>query len=169
MPFPQILQMITRAMATMAISQSPEQLSMADWDSVRPMAMIIGPVTMGGKKRITLPVPKILIRRESSRYTSPAHATPKQAYGRRARFPPAASIGAMAAYPPRKAKEEPRNAGTLPFVSKWNNSVPRPANSRVVDTSRPVSIGTSMVAPNMANICCTPSTKTLGTPRLFAS
>ena len=29
-----------------------------------------------------------------------------------------------------KAKEEPRKAGTLPLVRKWNSSVPSPANSR---------------------------------------
>ena len=78
-PLPQMLQTITNAMATMAISQSEEQLSMADWERVRPMAMMIGPVTMGGKNRITFPVPKSLIRRARSRYTSPAQATPKQA------------------------------------------------------------------------------------------
>ena len=121
-PFPQILHTITNAMATMAMSQSAEQLSMADWDRVSPMAMMMGPVTMGGKNRITLPVPNTLIRRESSRYTSPAQATPKLAYGSSfelSRALPALSImGAMAAYPPRKAKDEPRKAGTLPFVRK---------------------------------------------------
>ena len=30
------------------------------------------------------------------------------------------------------------------MVSKWNKRVPRPAISRVTDTSRPVRIGTSM-------------------------
>ena len=34
--------------------------------------------------------------------------------------------------PPRKAKEEPRKAGTLNLVQMWNSSVPIPANSRVV-------------------------------------
>ncbi len=86
-----------------------------------------------------------------------------------AAFPAASVIGAIAAYPPRNAKEEPRNAGTFPLVSKWNSNVPSPANSNVVDTSRPVSMGTSMVAPNMANMCWTPSTSTLGAPRAFAS
>ena len=134
---------------------------------------MIGPVTMGGKNRITFPVPNNLIKRESSRYTKPAQATPKQAYGRSLElsngFPAASAMGAIAAYPPRNAKEEPRNAGTLPFVRKWNSNVPSPANNSVVDTSRPVSMGTRIVAPNMANICCTPSTSTLGAPRLLAS
>lgn len=52
-----------------------------------------------------------------------------------------------------KAKDEPRNAGTFPPVMKWNNKVPRPANSRVVAMSRPDSMGTSTVAPNIANMC----------------
>ena len=78
-PLPQILQITTSAIATTAISQSAEQLSIADWDRVRPMAMMMGPVTMGGKKRITLLVPKILINRDNTRYSRPAQATPKQA------------------------------------------------------------------------------------------
>ena len=78
-PLPQILQITTSAIATTAISQSAEQLLIADWDRVRPMAMMMGPVTMGGKKRITLPVPKILINRDNTRYSRPEQATPKQA------------------------------------------------------------------------------------------
>ncbi len=61
-----------------------------------------------------------------------------------------------------KAKDEPRNAGTLPLVRKWNSSVPRPANSSVAETGRPVRIGTSTVAPNMANMCWKPSSIILG-------
>ena len=83
--------------------------------------------------------------------------------------PSASAMGAMAPYPPRNAKEEPRNAGTRPLVSRWKSSVPKPANSSVVETSSPVSVGTRMVAPNMANICCSPSSTTLGIPRTLAS
>ena len=61
-----------------------------------------------------------------------------------------------AAYPPRNAKDEPRNAGTLRPVMRWNSSVPRPANISVALTGRPVMMGTSTVAPNMANTCCRP-------------
>ena len=67
------------------------------------------------------------------------------------------------------ANEEPRNAGTFPFARKWNSSVPRPANRSVADTDRPVSAGTSTVAPNMANICCRPNTPIFGTPSGRAS
>ena len=57
------------------------------------------------------------------------------------------------AKPPRKAKEEPRKAGTLPPVTRWNSRVPSPAISRVVLTLRPVIRGTRTVAPNMAKTC----------------
>ena len=63
------------------------------------------------------------------------------------------SSGAIAAYPPRNAKEEPRNAGTFIFVITWNKSVPSPANNKVVAMSSPVRSGTSTVAPNIANMC----------------
>ena len=49
-------------MAVMASSQFCWQLLMAEPESVRPMAMTIGPVTTGGKKRITFSVPNILRR-----------------------------------------------------------------------------------------------------------
>ena len=67
------------AIATMAIHQLPVQLSMAEEDRVRPMAMMMGPVTMGGKKRMTFLAPKTLNRYARMTYTRPAHATPKQA------------------------------------------------------------------------------------------
>ena len=68
-----------------------------------------------------------------------------------------------------KAKLEPRNAGTLNFDTRWNTSVPMPANSSVALTLRPVMMGTRMVAPNMAKRCCTPRRANLGLPRLRAS
>ena len=71
--------------------------------------------------------------------------------------------------PPRYAKLEPRNAGTLPLHRKWNSSVPRPAQSSVVLTLRPVSRGTSTVAPNIANMCCAPRINSLGVPSCLAS
>ena len=55
------------------------------------------------------------------------------------------------------------------MASRWNSSVPRPANSSVVETDRPVSVGTSTVAPNMANMCWKPSTSILGAPSVRAS
>ena len=61
MPRPQMLLTITVAMAMMARGQSVWQLDMAEPDSVRPMAMTIGPVTTGGKNRRTRFVPNHLI------------------------------------------------------------------------------------------------------------
>ena len=152
-------------MATTAINQLDSQFAMAEEERVRPIAMMIGPVTMGGKKRMTFFTPKDLNRAARITYINPAMATPKQAYGRSAGSP----FGAMAAYPPIKAKELPRKAGTLRPVIKWNSSVPRPANSSVVATSRPVSAGTRTVAPNMANMCWMPRISIFGVPRERAS
>ena len=79
MPLPQMLAATMIAIATMAIHQLPVQLSMAEEDRVRPMAMMMGPVTMGGKKRMTFFAPKTLNRPARMTYTRPAQATPKQA------------------------------------------------------------------------------------------
>lgn len=49
MPLPQILQTMTTTIATRAIVQSLPQLSIADFDRFSPIAIIIGPVTTGGK------------------------------------------------------------------------------------------------------------------------
>ena len=65
--------------ATTAISQLAEQLAMAPWERVRPMAMMMGPVTMGGKYRMTFWGPKTLNSSASTRYRRPAQATPKDA------------------------------------------------------------------------------------------
>ena len=54
MPLPQMLKTITIAKAIMASGQFAEQLSTAEPERPKPMAMMIGPVTTGGKKRITL-------------------------------------------------------------------------------------------------------------------
>ncbi len=40
--------------------------------------------------------------------------------------------------------------------------VPRPENSSVVDTGKPVMIGTRNVAPNIATMCCAPIAKVAG-------
>ena len=49
MPLPHMLKPMTIRIATTATSQLARQLVMAEEDSVRPMAMMIGPVTIGGK------------------------------------------------------------------------------------------------------------------------
>ena len=54
------MQATMMAMATMATHQLPVQLLIAEEDRFRPMAMMIGPVTIGGKKRMTLLAPNAL-------------------------------------------------------------------------------------------------------------
>lgn len=49
MPLPQMLKTITIAKAIMASGQFAEQLSTAEPERPKPMAMMIGPVTTGGK------------------------------------------------------------------------------------------------------------------------
>ena len=49
MPLPQMLQQTTIRMATRATHQLAEQLVTAEPERVRPMQMMMGPVTMGGK------------------------------------------------------------------------------------------------------------------------
>ena len=81
MPLPQMLQAMTTSMATRATGQLAAQLFTAELESERPMEIMMGPVTMGGKKRMTFLTPKALKAAASTRYMSPAQATPKQAYG----------------------------------------------------------------------------------------
>ena len=53
MPRPQILQMTITATATTATSQLVWQLAIAELARIRPIEMTMGPVTTGGKKRMT--------------------------------------------------------------------------------------------------------------------
>ncbi len=63
MPLPQMLQMITVASATKASSQLDWQLLMALGARIKPMAMMMGPVTTGGKNFIILRMPNAEISR----------------------------------------------------------------------------------------------------------
>ena len=67
MPLPQMLNTTTVTIASRATAQLPVQLLMAELASVMPMQMMIGPVTTGGKKRITRSVPKLLTSAASTR------------------------------------------------------------------------------------------------------
>ena len=53
MPLPQMLQAMTTNTATRAMPQLSMQELMAVGARCRPTQMMIGPVTMGGKKRMT--------------------------------------------------------------------------------------------------------------------
>ena len=57
-----------------------------------------------------------------------------------------------------KAKLEPRKMGTLPLVTRWNKSVPIPAENNAVEGSRPTSRGTNTVDPKATNRNCMPTT-----------
>ena len=66
-PLPQILNTITVTRAMIATGQLVAQLLIADGARIRPMAMMIGPVTTGGKNLITLFAPKPLIKADRIR------------------------------------------------------------------------------------------------------
>ena len=79
MPLPQMLATMMMTIASRAIHQFCVQLEMADPERVRPIAMMMGPVTMGGKKRITFLGPNQAKRPASTKYMRPAQKTPMQA------------------------------------------------------------------------------------------
>ena len=56
-PLPQMLHTIIMAIARRAIHQFWLQLLIAEPERMRPMAMMMGPVTTGGKKRMTFLAP----------------------------------------------------------------------------------------------------------------
>ena len=66
-------------MASRAIHQLAWQLLMAELARDMPMQMMTGPVTIGGKKRMTREVPKALNSAERTTYSRPAHMTPTPA------------------------------------------------------------------------------------------
>ena len=65
--------------AMRAISQLVEALFTADGARLRPIHIIIGPVTTGGRNLITLLTPTSLIISASTRYKRPATTTPPHA------------------------------------------------------------------------------------------
>ena len=135
MPFPQMLKMMITASATRAISQFVDALDTADGARLNPIQMMIGPVTTGGRKRMTRFTPASLMISARIRYNSPATTIPPHAYcsfsmsGILAYIPE--SRLATVANPPRKAKDEPRKAGTLNLEQRWKNKVPMPAQNSV--------------------------------------
>ena len=79
MPLPQMLHTITVASAAKASSQLLWQFLMALGAKIRPMEMMIGPVTTGGKNFIMRRMPNAEIRQLNSTYTKPEMATAAQA------------------------------------------------------------------------------------------
>ena len=79
MPLPQMLHTITTPSATKARIQLDWQFLIAEGARIRPMEMIMGPVTTGGKNRMMRRMPKVEISRLATRYTRPENATAAQA------------------------------------------------------------------------------------------
>ena len=128
--------------------------------SERPMSIMTGPTTTGGKRCAMNPTPRRRISRLMNPYTAPTATNPHSVPGR-----PNSSVafimGAM------KAKLLPRKMGTLPLVAAWNINVPMPAVKRATDGSSPTRSGTRTVAPNATNRNCAPTTVFWKKPRLF--
>ena len=80
-PRPHILKNIIEAKATMARSQFVCAFLIADGASIKPIEIIIGPVTTGGKNFMTFSIVNNFISIASITYTKPATITPPQAYG----------------------------------------------------------------------------------------
>ena len=78
-PFPQILKMMMTASAISAKSQFLDALFTAEPARLKPMQIMIGPVTTGGRKRMTFLTPASLMISARIRYKSPATTTPPQA------------------------------------------------------------------------------------------
>ena len=80
MPRPQMLQTTMTAMDRMASHQQEEALVTAEGARFRPMRMMMGPVTTGGRKRMTRLTPTSLIMAARMTYSNPATTMPPQAY-----------------------------------------------------------------------------------------
>ncbi len=79
MPLPQILKITMTASAISARNQLEDALFTADGARLRPMQMMIGPVTTGGRNRMTFFTPTNLITSARIRYSRPAITIPPQA------------------------------------------------------------------------------------------
>ena len=137
-PFPQILKIMITASATIAMSQFVDALLTADGARLSPIQIMIGPVTTGGRKRITRFTPTHRMISARIRYNNPATTIPPHAYCSFSLSAILANIPVSSAAtlekPPRKANEDPRKAGTLNLVHRWKNKVPNPAQNNVTCT-----------------------------------
>ena len=78
-PFPQILNTIITDKAMSARIQLVDAFETADGARLKPIQIIIGPVTTGGRKRITFLIPTSLMTSARTRYINPATTMPPQA------------------------------------------------------------------------------------------
>ena len=125
-------------------------------DSDRPIRMMAGPITMGGKSLSSSRRPCHLTRALITKYTNDTLVSPARVPGN-PHCCVAARIGAM------KANELPKKIGTRPLVTKWKIKVPTPAVKRAVAGSMPMSRGTSTVAPKATKRNWMPTMVFLGT------
>ena len=79
-PLPHTLNTMIVARATIARNQLVEALPIAEPARESPIQMMIGPVTTGGRNRITFFMPTTLMMRARMKYARPAITTPPQAY-----------------------------------------------------------------------------------------
>ena len=130
--------------ATMASGQLLLAMSTPVPASDKPMSMMTGPTTTGGKRRAMKPTPRKRTKALITPYTAPTATSPDSVPGN-PYSSVALMIGAM------KAKLLPKKMGTLPFVTAWKMRVPIPAVNRATEGSNPTSRGTSTVAPKATN------------------
>jgi len=147
---------MTTASTINAIGQQAEALVIALGARLKPMTTIIGPVTTGGNSFFIRSAPISFTRSARITYINPAKIIPPCALG----ISCCVNITACSAV--INAKLEPRKTGTMPLVQRWNINVPIPAQRRATEGFVPTMDGTSTVAPNIANTCCTPMTKCRG-------
>ena len=119
--------------------------------SLNPITIIIGPTTTGGKNDFIFSTPNFKTIKDIITYTSPADIIPPFNIA----TPCSLKTNAVA---PINANDEPKNTGTIPFVTLWNIKVPTPAQMSAIDGLSPVKKGTNTVAPNIASTCCIPKT-----------
>ena len=79
MPLPQMLNTMIAARAMRARGQQVEALDTAEGARFSPIQMMMGPVTTGGRKRMTFRTPTAFTSRARIRYSSPATTMPPQA------------------------------------------------------------------------------------------
>ena len=79
MPLPQMLQPMISSMVMTASSQLAWQLVMALGARIKPIRMMIGPVTTGGNRRMTRLIPNTLISAATTTYSRPAITIPPHA------------------------------------------------------------------------------------------
>ena len=123
------------------VTSSREQMKYVE----RPDGLINLPDGGGEKEKEAVP------QTETAEPTTEAPTTPAITPGRPHCWD-ARTIGGM------NAKLEPRNTGTILFVTRWKINVPSPAEKRAVEGSIPTRSGISTVAPKATNRNCMPTT-----------